>query len=333
MCNREWMPHLKSTRRRTFLKLSLLCALAITHRSARAQKPTFLVVPVPPGGGMDTTARLLTEAVRPTLGQILVDNRPGAALRIGLQAVRQAAPDGTWLLYTPISPFTIYPFVYKKLGFDAERDLIPIAPVVSFEFALGVPGNSPVSTVAEYLQAAKRNPGQDGLYAVPGAGTSVHFAGAALAYSTGVDLVYVPYKGSAPAMQDLIGANVPACFNVLGEFLQYRRSGKVKVLATTGAKRSPFMPDVPTFTELGFKGMALNEQFGLFAPAKTPMTTVEKISSAVLAAVRQPDFVRRVGELGYTTLPMSPQEFADKLKADRAAWAPIVKATGFTIDE
>ena len=321
------------TRRRSFLKLSLVWAPAMSGFAAHGQKPTSIVVPVPPGGGMDATARLLAERIRPALGTILVENKPGAALRIGLQAVRGAAPDGTSLLYTSISPFTIYPFVYKKPGFDAERDLIAGAPVVSFEFALAVPGTSPISSLAEYIEAARREPSRYGHYAVPGAGTSVHFTGAALAHSTGLDLKHVAYKGSAPAMQDLIGGHVPACMNVLGEFLQYRGTGKVKVIATTGARRSPFMPDVPTFTELGFKGMALNEQFGLFAPAKTPGATVERISVAVLAAVRDPDFVRRVGELGYTTLPMGPQEFADKLKADREAWGPIVKVTGFSLDE
>lgn len=301
--------------------------------AANAQKPTFMVVPVPAGGGMDATARLLAELVRPALGAVLIDNKPGAALRIGLGAVRGANPDGSSLLYTSISPFTIYPFVYKKLGYDVEQDLVPIAPVVSYEFALGVPGNSHISTVKEYLEAVKSDPKKFGLYAVPGAGTSVHFTGAALAHSSGLNLTHVPYKGSAPALQDLVGGSVPACINVLGEFLPYRGSGKVKVLATTGAKRSPFLPEVPTFTELGYKGMVLNEQFGLFAPGKTPPATVEKISSAVLAAVKQQEFVHRVGELGYTILPMTPKEFAAKLKADRATWAPIVKATGFTLDE
>lgn len=321
------------TRRRTLLKLTSWGAILAAPRLAVGQKPTFLIVPVPPGGGMDATARLLAELMRPALGMVVVDNKPGAALRIGLQAVRGGSADGSTMLYTSISPFTIYPFVYKKLGYDAERDLVPVAPVVSYEFALAVPGNSPISSVAEYVQAARTDPGKSGLYAVPGAGTSVHFTGAALARAAGIDLNHVPYKGSAPAMQDLIGGNVPACVNVLGEFLQYRGTGKVKVLATTGARRSPFMPDVPTFSELGFKGMALNEQFGVFLPGNTPAATVSKVSAAILAAVRQPEFVRRVGELGYTTLPMNPQDFAAKLQADRAAWEPIVRATGFTLED
>ena len=322
-----------AARRREFLRLSILGAAASFGLKAHAQKPVSLVVPVPPGGGMDATARLLGEHLRPALGPVLVENKPGAALRIGLAAVRDAAPDGTTLLYTAISPFTVYPHVYRKPGFDAERDLAPIAPVVSYEFALAVPGSSPVSTVAEYLEAARKDPARFGMYAVPGAGTTAHFTGAALASASGTELKHVAYKGSAPAMQDLLGGHVPACVNVLGEFIPHRPGGKVKVLATSGAKRSPFMPDVPTFTELGFRGMIVTEQFGLFAPGKTPAAAVERISAAVLAAVREPEFGRRVGELGYTTLPMRPQEFADKLRADRAMWGPIVKATGFTIED
>lgn len=320
-------------RRRALLRLASLGALLSLPLSVRAQRPNVLVVPVPPGGGMDATARLLADLMRSSVGVVLVENKPGAALRIGLQAVRSASADGSTLLYTSISPFTIYPFVYKKPGYDAERDLVPVAPVVSYEFALAVPGNSTVSSLSEYIQTVRSDPAKAGMYAVPGAGTSVHFTGAALARATGVDLQHIPYKGSAPAMQDLIGGNVPACINVLGEFLPYRANGKIKVLATTGARRSPFMPDVPTFAELGFQGMVLNEQFGVFAPAKTPESSVSKLSAAILVAVKQPEFIRRVGELGYTTLPMSPQEFSAKLQADRSAWEPIVRTTGFSLED
>ena len=282
---------------------------------------------------MDATARLIAENVRDALGPVIIENKPGAALRLGLFAVRTAVPDGNTLVYTSVSPFTIYPHVYKKLGFDPDLDFVPVAAAVSYDFALGVPGNSAVSTLAEYIEAARKDPERNGLYAVPGAGSSVHFTGAALAAATGTNLKHVPYKGSAPAMQDLIGGHVPACVNVLGEFLPYRGTGKVKVLATTGAARSPLMPDVPTFAELGFKGMVLNEQFGIFAPAKTPAAVVNKINAAVVAAVQKPEVVRRLAELGYSTLPIGAPEFAAKLKADRAAWGPIVKSTGFTLDE
>ncbi len=324
--------------RRSVLKLpACLWAVSATGTAfdviAQTTRHVSLVVPVPAGGGMDATARLIAEHLRDSLGTIIVENKPGAALRLGLYAVRGATADGATLLYSAVSPFTVYPHVYKALGFNPDVDFVPVAPVVSYEFAFAVPGTSAVSTLAEYIAAARKDPERNGLYAVPGAGTSVHFAGAALAAATGINLKHVPYKGSAPAMQDLIGGHVPACMNVLGEFLPYRATGKVKVLATTGATRSPLMPDVPTFAELGFKGMVLNEQFGIFAPGKTPASVVQKINAAVTAAVQKPDVVRRLAELGYGTLPIGATEFSAKLKADRAAWGPIVKSTGFSLDE
>lgn len=305
------------------------CAVAI----GQSDKPLSLIVPVPPGGGMDNMARLVAEQLRPTFGTVIVDNRPGAALRIALNMVKRAAPDGRTLLLTSISPFTIYPFVYTKLDYKVEGDLLPVAPVVSYEFAIAVPGSSPIKTLAEYIAAAKKEPDKVGLYAVPAAGSAVHFAGEALASAAGVSLKHVPYKGSAPAMQDLIGGHVPACVNVLGEFLPYRGSGKVRVLATTGAKRSPYMPDVPTLDELGFKGLIASEQFGLFAPAGTSPELVAKLNAAIASAVRRPDVQKHLADLGYSPASASPAEFAASLGASRNFWKPIVKSTGFSLDE
>lgn len=300
---------------------------------AQSDKPITLIVPVPPGGGMDNTARLIAEQLRPTFGTIIVDNRPGAALRIALNLVKRAAPDGHTFLFTSISPFTIYPFVYTKLDYKVEGDLLPLAPVVSYEFAIAVPGNSPIKTLAEYIAAAKKDPEAYGLYAVPAAGAAPHFAGAAIGTAAGVPLKHVPYKGSAPAMQDLIGGHVPACVNVLGEFLPYRESGKVRVLATTGAKRSEFMPDVPTLVELGFKGLIASEQFGLFAPAGTSPELMAKFNAAIAVAMRKPDVRKRLADLGYSPALASPSEFAADLRSAREFWKPIVKSTNFTFDE
>lgn len=320
--------------RRGLLKLPLAMA-ASTGAGAFAQsgRPLTLMVPVPPGGGMDSMARLLAEQLRPTLGTAIVDNRPGAALRIALNLVKAAPPDGQTLLFTAVSPFTIYPFVYAKPGYRVEGDLLPVAPMVSYEFAVAVASSSPFKTLAEYLAAVKKDPQAHGLYAVPAAGSAAHFAGAALATAAGVPLKYVPYKGSAPAMQDLIGGHVPACVNVLGEFLPYRESGKVRVLATTGAQRSPFMPDVPTLKELGFKDLVVSEQFGVFAPAGTPAARIGQLHAAIASATRQPDVRKRLAELGYEPAFASLAAFEASLREARAFWQPIVKSTGFTLDE
>ncbi|MDM0012011.1 tripartite tricarboxylate transporter substrate-binding protein [Variovorax sp. J22P168] len=321
------------TRRRLLLAGAAVGALPAGLAHAQPEGVTRFIVPVPAGGGMDSTARLIAEGVRDVIGTVIVENKPGGALRIALQYVKAAAPDGKTLLYTTLSPLTIYPHVYQKLGYDAVSDLIPVAPVVSYDFALAVPGSSPISSLAEYLEAVKRNPEKMGLYAVPAAGTSLHFLGVALAQAANVPLTVVPYKGSAPAMQDLVGGQVPACINVLGEFLQYRAAGKVKILATAGAQRSTLTPDVPTFSELGFKSLVMNEQFGLFAPAKTPPATVARINTAVSDAMRKPEMQKRVAEMGYGTLILTPAAFEEKVRKDRDLWRPLVKASGFSLDE
>jgi tripartite-type tricarboxylate transporter receptor subunit TctC len=323
-----------STRRALLGLPAALCATALSSHLglARAQsgKPVSFVVPVPAGGGMDVSARLVGENVRDALGLVIVENKPGAALRLALQAVRTAAPDGNTLLYTAVSPFTIYPYIYQKPGYS-ESDFVPIVPAVAFDFAIGVPASSPITTLAQYLEAVRRDPERNGLYGVPAAGSAAHFVGAALASAAGLKMAPVAYRGSAPLMNDLMGGHLAVATNVLGEFIPHR--GKVRVLATTGAARSPLMSDVPTFTELGYPNLVLGEQFGLFAPKGTPPATINRINGAVQNAVRQPDVQKRLGEMGYTPMPMTAEAFATKLAADRAKWGPIIAATGFKAEE
>lgn len=326
----SYSPHRRRLLAGTAGATALLLGMPAPAQRTRIVK---LVVPVPAGGGMDATARLTAEHLKDALGTVIVDNRPGAALRLALHHVKDAPGDGSTLLYTSVSPFTIYPHVYKRPGYDAETTLIPVAPVVTYDFALGVPGDSAISSLSDYLDAVRKDPATMDAYAVPAAGSAPHFAGAALATAAGVTLKHIPYKGSAPAVQDLIGNHVPACFNVLGEFLPYRASGKIRILATTGAQRSPLAPDTPTFAESGFGTLVFDEQFGLFAPAGTPTATIVRINEAVTAAMRKAEVRQRLAEMGYTPAAMSPGVFADKLRQDRATWGPLVKASGFTLDE
>jgi tripartite-type tricarboxylate transporter receptor subunit TctC len=281
---------------------------------------------------MDASARVIAENVQGALGLVIVENKPGAALRLALQIVRNAPPDGNTLLYTAVSPFTIYPHIYQRLDYS-ESDFVPIVSAVSFDFALGVPASSTVTTLAQYVDAARRDPERSGLYGVPAAGSAAHFVGAALASAAGVKLTHVPYRGSAPLMADLIGGHVVAACNVLGEFIPHRRAGRVRVLATTGSARSPLMPDVPTFAELGYPALVFGEQFGLFAPKGTPADRVNRINAAVLTALRAPEVQKRLNDLGYTSTPMTPEAFAASLAADRAKWGPIIAATGFKVEE
>ncbi len=320
--------------RRIVLEIPLAASLAIIGL-ARAQNSriTKIILPVPAGGGMDATARLFAEYTKETLGNLIVDNKPGAALRIAVDFVRQAAPDGATLLFAPASPFTIYPHIYKKLNYDFKNDFVAISPFCQFDFALGVPGDSPINTLADYISAVRREPAKYANYAVPAAGAAPHFAGAQLARLTGLPLQHIPYKGSAPAMQDLIGGNVPAAFNLTGEFIQHATAKRVKVLATTGEQRSPFFPNVPSFTELGFKNMVLAEWFGLYAPAKTPTAIVDSINAAISTALRRPEVLARLTTLGYSPFSLSSKDTQRRIITEMQEWGPIVKSTGFSLEE
>lgn len=319
--------------RRALLGVSAAIALLTAgFTQAQSSGNTHLVVPVPPGGGMDVTARIVADHIGKELGTVIVENKPGAALRLAIDHVKRAKPDGRTLLFSPTSPFTIYPHTYDTLSYDAKTDFIPVSPVVSFDFALGVPGNSPINSVAEYVEAVKKNPGEFGMYAVPAAGAAPHFAGAQFARVANIEATHVPYKGSAPAMQDLIGGHIPAIFNLTGEFVQYLDDKRVKVLATTGDERSPFTPEIPTFKELGYADMVLNEWFGIFAPAGTPEEVVERVNTLVVNAVSDPNIESRFKTMGYTPFPLSSSETHQKFEADVRLWQPVVQASGFKVE-
>lgn len=321
------------------LRRSLLAAGALMSLTrgpfAQTSTPrvTRVLVPVPPGGGLDASARLMADSIKDVIGNVVIENRPGAALRLAIEAAKRADPDGATLLFTPISPFTIYPHIYRKLAYDYATDFVCISPFCMVDFALGVPGSSPINSVADYIAAVRADPKKNASFAVPAAGAAPHFAGAQFARITGLPLEYVPYKGSAPAMQDLIGGNVPAAFNLSGEFLQYLPAKRVKVLATTGEKRSPFLPEVPTFNELGYRDMVLAEWFGLFAPAQTPAPIVDTLSAAIVKAVQRTEVQTRLAGLGYVPLALDPRAASRRLSEEAATWGRIVKATGFTVQE
>lgn len=302
-------------------------------REARAQGGiTRFVVGVAAGGGMDATARIVAEQVRDRMGAVIIENKAGAAMRLALNAVKLATPDGATLYYGPSSPFTIYPHVYRRLGYDPDADMMPVAPTVTYDFAIAVRSDSPAATLADYLDAVRRDE-PAGRYAIPAIGASPHILGEALGKLAKVRMTSISYRGSAPAMQDLLGGHVPACVNVLGDFLSLARDGKVRILAMSGRARSPLAPEAPTFAELGFPSLAIDEQFGLYAPARTPAETVARINAEVSAAMAKPDARRRIADLGYVAEIMTPPDFAEKLRRDRGIWQPLVKSSGFVIED
>lgn len=300
-----------------------------------AGKTVRLVVPIPAGGSTDALARLLADKLRSRYAPtIIVDNRVGAGGRIGVEAVKNGDADGTTLLFTPDFPITLFPSIYKKMPYEL-KDLAPVAScgVTSMALAAGPGLPERIKTLAEFVQWAKANP-KLASYATPPAGSTPHFAGMMLAKASGAELLNVAYKGGAPAVQDLLGGQVPVAVNPVGEILQHVKAGKLRVLATTGASRSRFLPDVPTMVESGYKDVVVQSWLGMFAPAATPAATVNKLNAALMEVLQDPEVAEAFGRIGFEVAPLaSAASFTAMAQADVQKWAGVVKSTGFTAEE
>jgi tripartite-type tricarboxylate transporter receptor subunit TctC len=300
---------------------------------AQETMPTLKVLcGFPPGGTTDAVSRRIAEKLQAAgLAKVaLVDNKPGAGGRLAVDELRRSAADGSVMLLTPASMITLYPHLYTKLSYKIE-DVAPvsIASRVAFGFGVGPAVPESVKSLKDFLAWAKANPTLAN-YGSPGAGTPPHFVGALLAKESGIDLRHVPYKGSAPGIQDLLGGQVAAFTSPIGDYLPHLKSGKLRLLATSGATRSRFAPDVPTYAEQGFKNLTIGEWYGFFVPAATPAAAVNRASAAIRTAVAQPDVVEAFAQLGLEAASMTPAEMAQSVKDEHAAWGPIVKAVGFT---
>jgi tripartite-type tricarboxylate transporter receptor subunit TctC len=326
------------TRRRLIAASSAGVAAALLPGFARAQivdKQVRIVVGFPAGGPTDAVARILADRLRGKYAAtIIVDNRPGAAGRIGIDNVKASPPDGSAILITPASMMTIYPHVYKKLSYDVLKDFVPVTPVGSTAFALSVGPMVPASvkSVADFVKWCKDNPKQ-AIFASPAAGSMVHFAGALFSKAADAKMEHVAYKGSAPAMQELLGGQIPSTFTVMYDAMQHVKAGKIRVLATSGAKRSRFLPDVPTFVESGLKDVEAIEWFGIFLPAKTPPEIANKLAEAIKGVVETPQFREQLEQFAFEPLVQAPAQFVAMIKSDLERWGPVVKATGFQLDE
>lgn len=298
-------------------------------------KNARIVVGFPAGGSTDVLARLLAERMRGVYAPtVIVDNKAGAGGRIGVETVKTGDADGSQLLLSPGSILWIYPHVYKKLSYDPLRDFTPVTPVSAVSFGLvvgpGVPAS--VKTVNDYLQWAKGDP-KNASYASPAAGATPHFIGVMLGRAGGVPLNHIPYKGDAPALQDIMGGQIPAGIHVLSSIIPQLSSGKLRVLATSGAKRSVFLPEVPTFAESGFKDVAAQEIYGVFVPVKTPPEVVAKLNTVLRDIAKSKDFTDAIAKLSYEPASDSSAEFTKTVKVELDRWAPIVKASGFSSED
>ena len=286
------------------------------------------------GGTSDTTCRRVATRLAPEYAKTaVVENKTGAGGQIAVQFVKAAAPDGSTVLQTPTSILTIYPHIYKKLPYDPAVDLTPVtvACLFDFGFAVGPAVPATVKTVPEFLAWAKADP-LHANFGSPAAGSTPHFIGALLGKSAGLDMKHAAYRGTQPAMLDLLGGNISAVSGPIGDITQHLPTGKVRILGTSGARRSRFAPDVPTFTEQGLPELTHSEWFAFFLPAKAAPEVVARLSASMKFALAQKDVIDGMAGFGLEAMSSTPAELAALIKTDTAKWAPIVKRIGFTAE-
>jgi tripartite-type tricarboxylate transporter receptor subunit TctC len=315
---------------RLFALILLLPALALAQ--AYPSKAIRLVVPFTPAGAVDIASRATAHEMQRILGQpVTVENKPGAGGNLGVLDVARSAPDGYSMVMSTSGIQAINPALYAKMPLDPNKELAPVAPLVSLNNVLVVHPSVPARTVKEIIALAKKEPGKL-TYASSGNGTSIHMSGAMFTQLTGTDIVHIPYKGSAPAITDLLAGQTNMMFDNIPSSLPHIKSGKLIGIATTGAKRDPALPDLPTIAESGVKGYESGVWFGLMVPAATPKDIIAKLNSAAVEGAKSPEFVKRMTDLGYNIIPGSPDDMAKMLKEELARWAPIVKASGAKVD-
>ena len=295
-------------------------------------KPVTIVVPFAPGGTTDILARIVGQGLGTELGQpFVVDNRAGAGGNIGASLAAKAPADGYTLFMGTVGTHAINQALYKKMPFDPVKDFAPISRVATVPNLLVAHPSQPYKTVKELIAYAKANPGKV-TYGSPGSGASPHVSGELFKSMTGTDLLHVPYKGSAPAMTDLLGGQIAIMFDNMPSAIQHVRSGKPRPIAVTTAKRSPELPDIPTIAEAGVPGYEAMSWFGLFAPAATPKPVLDRLNAALVKVLNQPDVKKKIAEQGGDVVAETPEQFAAFIKAETAKWGKVVKDSGATVD-
>lgn len=318
----------------TFIRCVTAITIALAGGTAGAQafpnKPVRIVVPFAPGGNVDINARAIAPGMGEILGQnVIVENRPGAGGMIGAEVVTRSPADGYTLLLGSNSVYSVSPNVYKKPLFHPVRDLSPIVGVSNVPFVLVIHPSVPAKSFKEFIAVVKSRPGVMTM-ATAGTGTSNHLVGELIQMRTGLRMTGVPYKGSGPALIDLIGGQVDSHVDQLSSSIGYIQSGRIRVLAVTTDKRAPLLPDVPTLSEQGLKGFDATTIVGIFAPAKTPAAVINRLNAAVVDVLKRPDVQKRFQGLGAETLGNSAQQFGDFVKADFERWAQVVKAANIS---
>lgn len=292
-------------------------------------------MPYPAGGATDNIARITADKIRAQLpGGIIVDNRTGASGRVGTEYVKNSDPDGSTLLFIPDYVMTVFPHLFSKLSYRPLQDFVPIATITTSDYVVVAgPGLPPsVNDIPGFLAWAKAHP-QKAAFASGSAGTLQHFTGLMLGSASNTELLHVPYKGGALALQDVIGGQIPICISVMAEYLPHAKTGRVRALATTGAERSRYLPGVSTIMEAGFKDIVVQSWWGVFAPARTPDQVANRLAHYINEAIQTRETREGFSSLGMDVLQMSRKQFERKIREDLERWELIVKASGFKAEE
>jgi tripartite-type tricarboxylate transporter receptor subunit TctC len=317
-------------------RFALGASLALVAVWASAQtypvKPIRIVVPFPPGGATDILARDVAQKLTEAWGQqVIVDNRPGAGGNIGSELVAHSAPDGYTLEMGTVGTHAINASLYAKMPYDHVKDFAPVILVAGVPNVLVVNNAVPANSVAELIAYAKANPGKLN-FASSGNGTSIHLSGELFKVMAGVQMTHIPYKGSAPALQDLLGGQVQLMFDNLPPSLPQIKAGKVRALAVTSLTRAPALPDVPTVAESGLPGFEASSWFGILAPAGTPPAIVAKLNAEIAKWLATPEAKEQLAKQGANAAGGTPEDFAKHIAAETAKWAKVVKDSGAKID-
>jgi tripartite-type tricarboxylate transporter receptor subunit TctC len=295
------------------------------HSAAR------IMVGFPAGGPSDVLARLLAEQMKAYASSTIVENRPGAGGRVVMDVLKTSAADGSVMVLTPAVAMALYPHVYKSLSYNPQQDFAPVSTIctTSMLFVVGpmVPGT--VRTLPDFIAWCRNNPNQSS-YGSPGAGSPLHFLGVMLSRAANFEYLHVPFPGTAPSIQSMLSGQIASCISPIGPFVPHVRAGTLRALATTGAQRSPLLPDVQTVAEAGYPALEFSEWFGIFVPARTPSATVEMLSSTVRSALQTREMQAGLANQSVDVAGHTPADFARQVKADFDRWGPIVKTSGFT---
>ena len=327
--------------RRQFMQQSAaglaLAGFGLQGLAQQQQQPleiAKIVVGFAPGGTIDLAARRVADKLHPGYAKTaVVENKTGAGGQIAVQSVKAAAPDGATILITPTSPLSLHRYTYKTLPYDPVADVIPVSGAAKFDYALAVGPLVPaeVRTVADFLRWAKANPDKAN-FGSAGAGSAANMIGSALGKAGGADLRHVGFRGSQPAILDMIGSQIAAVVGPTGEFMPNVKAGKCRLLATSGSARGKFTPQTPTLVEEGFTALSHDGWFGFYVPARTPADVVRRLNTGVATALAAPDVIESLASVYMEPMPTSAARLTEMLKTETVFWETLVKSVGYTAE-